>query len=59
MSEIDYVDVQITVPRNLHIRLQDLGDQCGLTAEQMASAIFALAGTQNPVPKVESEETHL
>jgi hypothetical protein len=57
MSEIDYVDVQVTVPKQLQTRLEQLGAQCGLTGDQMASAIFALAGTQTP--KVESEETHL
>ena len=56
---IEYVDVEVRLPKELHFKLTKLGTQCGLSAEQMASAIFALAGTQMPVPDVESEETHL
>ena len=56
MSEL--VDVQVRVPAAMKARIELLADQCGLTGDQMASAMFVLAA-QNMHAVDEPEETHL
>ena len=55
---MEYVDVQIRVPKKMQDRLEELGAMCDLTGEQMASAIFVLSAHIPPKAE-ETEETHL
>jgi len=39
----ELIDMQIRLPKELHAKIEALGAMCGLTAEQMAGAIFILS----------------
>lgn len=49
MNEL--VDIQLQLTKELHSRIAELGAQCGLTAEQMASAIFVLSQQSVKAPE--------
>jgi len=45
----ELIDVQVRVPYAMKARIELLAAQCGLTGDQMASAIFILAMRDMPV----------
>lgn len=50
----ELIDVQVRVPKELESKIAEFGSQCGLTPDQMASAMFVLA--YRNIPSVEEDE---